>query len=298
MKKRKKKRKNKLPVSPSKVSEGTLGIYLKEIQKFPLLSAEEEKELARRIREENDKEALDKLIKSNLRFVVNIAKAYQDMGLPLADLITEGNMGLIRAAKKYDERKGVKFISYAVWWIKQAIQKAILEQSRIVRLPASVINRVMKAQKAGRELFYVMGREPTAEEIATHLNVSPEEIKQATELAQRDISLDAEIKNAENLYLADVIEEKTYPSPEEVFLRKNLLYELRHNLANLPDRERTVLEKYFGLDGQRPHTLEEIGKELGVSRERVRQIKERAIKLLRKMVSEKSKLPVPYETFH
>ncbi len=260
-------------------NDKSLQIYLKEINKFPLLTPEEEKELARRIKK-GDKKALEKLIQGNLRFVINIAKAYQGKGLSLNELITEGNYGLIKAAQKFDPDKNVKFISYAVWWIRQTIMKAILENTGNIRVPISQINKVNRIHNA-QEKLAKDGELPSIKEIADNLNISENEVRNAIKTNKQEISLSTPLANDENLYLSDTIIQKQFLSPEEAFLRKRYKEVLHSQLDKLSEREAWILKKYFGLDDNRPHTLEEIGNELNISRERVRQIKERAIKKLK-----------------
>jgi len=258
-----------------------LSIYLREIQKYPLLSKEQEVELAKKIKK-GSKKSVEKLVSSNLRFVVSIAKMYQGFNIPLMDLINEGNVGLLIAAKKFDEKKGVRFISYAVWWIKQAILKSIAEQTRIVRLPLNQKQKIKSIAKMRKKLKQEGGgREPTEEEIAKALSLKTEEVKRAISMAKQDISLDAPIKSTDNLYFFDVISSKSYPSPEEIFFRKNFKTEIMRQLKKLPERESKILILYFGLNSERPHTLEEIGKTLHLSRERVRQLKEKALNKIR-----------------
>jgi RNA polymerase primary sigma factor len=265
----------------SSPTDEALTIYLKEIQKYPLLKREEEVSLAKKIKK-GSKKAIEKLVESNLRFVVSIAKMYQDYNVPIMDLINEGNIGLLTAAKKFDEKKGVRFISYAVWWIKQAILKAIAEQTRIVRLPLNQKQKIKNISKMRQKLKKKGGgREPSEEEIAKALSLKTDEVKKAISMAKQDISLDAPIKSTDNLYFFDVLSSKTYPSPEEIFFRKNFKNEIMRQLKKLPPREFKILVLYFGLAGERPHTLEEIGKSLNLSRERVRQLKEKALNKIR-----------------
>ena len=258
-----------------------LSIYLREIQKYPLLSKEQEVELAKKIKK-GSKKSVEKLVSSNLRFVVSIAKMYQGFNIPLMDLINEGNVGLLTAAKKFDEKKGVRFISYAVWWIKQAILKSIAEQTRIVRLPLNQKQKIKSIAKMRKKLKQEGdGMEPTEEEIAKALSLKTEEVRRAISMAKQDISLDAPIKSTDNLYFFDVISPRSYPSPEEIFFRKNFKVEIMRQLKKLPERESKILILYFGLNNERPHTLEEIGKTLNLSRERVRQLKEKALNKIR-----------------
>lgn len=258
-----------------------LKIYLTEIQDYPLLTKEQEIELAKKIKKGSEK-AIEKLVESNLRFVVSIAKMYQGYNVPIMDLINEGNIGLLKAARKFDEKKGVRFISYAIWWIRQAILKTVSEQTRIVRLPLNQKQKIKNIESMRAKLKKKGGgREPFEEEIAKALSLKTEEVKKATLLAKQDISLDAPIKSTESLYFYDVLSSKGYPSPEEVFFRKNIKSEIMRQLKKLPPRECKILVLYFGLDGERPHTLEEIGGTLNLSRERVRQLKEKALSKIR-----------------
>ncbi|MCK4576963.1 RNA polymerase sigma factor RpoD/SigA [candidate division WOR-3 bacterium] len=264
-----------------KHTDESLPIYLKEIQKYPLISREEEIELAKKIKK-GSKKSIEKLVESNLRFVVSIAKMYQDYSVPIMDLINEGNIGLLTAAKKFDEKKGVRFISYAVWWIKQAILKTIAEQTRIVRLPLNQKQKIKNISKMREKLKQKGGGiEPTEEEIAKALSLKTEEVKRAISMAKQDISLDAPIKSTDNLYFFDVLSSKSYPSPEEIFFRKNFKDEILRQLKKLTPREYKILVLYFGLADERPHTLEEIGNNLNLSRERVRQLKEKALNKIR-----------------
>ena len=263
-----------------KYDESSLDQYLKEISVYPLLTREDEVELARRIRQ-GDAEALDKLVRSNLRFVVSVAKKYQNQGVALGDLINEGNLGLIRAAHKFDETKGIKFISYAVWWIRQAILQALAEQSRIVRAP---LNRAGALHRIGRRssiLLQELGREPTAEEIAEELDLSHEEVERTLALSQSHLSLDAPLTPGEDSRLLDYLPDQYSPAPDDETYERALSVTINAALSTLKEREAKILRLYFGLDGQEPMTLEEIGSLLGITRERVRQIKERALARLR-----------------
>lgn len=263
------------------MGENSLDIYLREIGKFPLLTPEEEVRLARRVRR-GDRKALEKLATSNLRFVVNVAKVYQKRGTLLCDLINEGNLGLIKAAKRFDPDKGVRFISYAVWWIRQAIVKAMAASSAVVRLPVSKTGRIREVARARARLSQKAGREPTVQEIAKRLGLDAKEVADAMSLAKRDISLDAPFSEDESLSISDLLKSTTYPSPEEQFLRESFEKEIEKEIKNLSPREAQIVTLYFGLGQERPHTLEEIGEKVGLSRERVRQIKERALKKLRR----------------
>jgi RNA polymerase primary sigma factor len=260
--------------------EGSLDQYLKEISAYPLIDRAEEVRLAQHIRA-GDPEALDKLVRSNLRFVVSVAKKYQNQGVPLSDLINEGNLGLIRAAHKFDETKGIKFISYAVWWIRQAILQALAEQSRIVRVP---LNRAGALHRIGRRsstLLQELGREPTVEEIASDLDISQDEVERTLAISQSHLSLDAPITPGEDNRLLDYLPDQYSPGPEDEAYEHALKNTIEEALATLKEREAKILRLYFGLDDQEPMTLEEIGSLLGITRERVRQIKEKALLRLR-----------------
>lgn len=260
--------------------EGSLDQYLKEISQYPLIDRDEEVRLAQRIRTGEDG-AMDKLVRSNLRFVVSVAKKYQNQGVPLSDLINEGNLGLIRAAHKFDETKGIKFISYAVWWIRQAILQALAEQSRIVRVP---LNRAGALHRIGRRsstLLQELGREPTVEEIAVDLDISEEEVQRTLSISQSHLSLDAPITPGEDNRLLDYLPDQYSPGPEDETYEHALKDTVEEALSSLKERESKILRLYFGLDDQEPMTLEEIGSLLGITRERVRQIKEKALDRLR-----------------
>lgn len=268
------------PMGRAPRPQGSLDEYLREISAYPLISREEEAELARSI-QASDRDALCKLVNSNLRFVVSIAKKYQNQGVALADLISEGNLGLIRAAEKFDETKGVKFISYAVWWIRQAILQALAEQSRIVRVP---LNRAGELHRLGRRsnaLLQELGREPTIAELAEGLEVPEEEIYKTLSIAAAYLSLDAPLAPGEDNNLLDYLPDEQRPGPAEEVDERELRASVDAALESLKERERQILRMYYGLEGGEPMTLEEIGKVLGVTRERVRQIKERALSRLR-----------------
>jgi len=260
--------------------EGSLDQYLKEISVYPLIDRAEEVRLAKEIRK-GEEAALNKLVRSNLRFVVSVAKKYQNQGVPLPDLINEGNLGLIRAAHKFDETKGIKFISYAVWWIRQAILQALAEQSRIVRVP---LNRAGALHRIGRRssaLLQELGREPTVEEIAEELEISREEVERTLAISQSHLSLDAPVTPGEDNRLLDYLPDQYSPGPEDEAFRHALKETVEDALSTLKEREAKILSLYFGLDDQEPMTLEEIGSLLGITRERVRQIKEKALLRLR-----------------
>ncbi|MEN3040168.1 MAG: RNA polymerase sigma factor RpoD/SigA [Bacteroidia bacterium] len=260
----------------------SLDKYLQEIGKVPLLSVDEEAELARRIRQ-GDEEALEKLVKANLRFVVSVAKQYQNQGLPLTDLISEGNLGLIKAAKRFDETRGFKFISYAVWWIRQSILQALAEQSRIVRLPLNRVGALNKINKVFARLEQEYEREPSPEEIAEAMQgtLSPEEVAEIMRQSGRHVSLDSPIAPGEETRFIDVLENPDLPQPDQVLMYESLRQEIAKALATLEDREAQILRMHFGIDQRYPMTLDEIAEKLGLTRERVRQIKEKAIRKLR-----------------
>lgn len=259
---------------------GSLDQYLKEISAYPLIDRQEEGELAKRIRR-GDREALEKLVNSNLRFVVSIAKKYQNQGVALADLINEGNLGLIRAAEKFDETRGVKFISYAVWWIRQAILQALAEQSRIVRVPLNRAGELHRIGKRSSALVQELGREPTVGELAEGLDVDADELYKTMSIAMAHLSLDAPLVPGEDNKLLDYLPDEYRPGPEQEAFEKALRTNVEAALSTLKPREAKILRLYYGLDGEEAMTLEEIGQQLGVTRERVRQIKERALARLR-----------------
>ena len=258
----------------------SLDKYLHEIGKVPLISAEEEVALAKKIKKGDD-EALSKLIRANLRFVVSVSKQYQNQGLTLPDLINEGNLGLIKAAQKFDETRGFKFISYAVWWIRQAILQALAEQSRIVRLPLNKIGSINKVNNAFARLEQEFQREPTALEIAEILDMAPKEVREALKVNTRHISMDAPLVSEEENTLYDVMLSSDSSSPDANLLDESLQQEIKRSLSTLSARESDILKLYYGLGGEPPYSLEEIGKLFSLTRERVRQIKEKAIKRLK-----------------
>jgi RNA polymerase primary sigma factor len=260
--------------------EGSLDQYLRDISAYPLISREEEADLARRIRT-GDQDALDKLVRSNLRFVVSVAKKYQNQGVSLSDLINEGNLGLIRAAHKFDETKGIKFISYAVWWIRQAILQALAEQSRIVRVPLNRAGTLHRIGKRANSLLQELGREATHAEIAEGMDISEDEVAKTMSISQAHLSLDAPLTPGEDNRLLDYLADNVNPTPDEQTFEKALTEAVEESLAGLKERESKILRLYFGLDGEEPMTLEQIGALLGITRERVRQIKEKALSRLR-----------------
>jgi RNA polymerase primary sigma factor len=254
--------------------------YLHEISKEDLLTADQEVELARRIRKK-DEEALEKLIRSNLRFVVSVAKQYQNQGLSLPDLINEGNLGLIKAARRFDETRGFKFISYAVWWIRQSILQALAEQARIVRLPLNKIGSINKINRALAELEQRHEREPSIQEISKTLELAPEEIKEALKHSNKPLSMDAPLNEEEEDSMYDILESDENPSPDENLINESLNREIERALSSLTEREAKIIRLYYGLGNKHPFTLEEIGEKINLTRERVRQIKEKAIKRLK-----------------
>ena len=271
-----------LKITKQVTNRDTLSLdkYLHEIGKVDLLTGEEEVELAKLIKK-GDREALDKLIKANLRFVVSVAKQYQNQGLSLPDLINEGNLGLIKAAERFDETRGFKFISYAVWWIRQSILQALAEQSRIVRLPLNKIGSINKINKAINKLEQEFQREPTIDELAEMVESKPDLIEDAMNFSNVHISMDAPLHDEEMSNMYDVILNEDSPSPDSELIDNSLRKEIERSLATLGEREADILRYYFGLNRYPPHTLEEIGDEFGLTRERVRQIKEKAIKKLK-----------------
>jgi len=261
--------------------------YLQDIGKIDMLTVDEEADLARKIRE-GDNTALEKLTKANLRFVVSVAKQYQNHGLSLADLINEGNVGLIKAAKRFDETRGFKFISYAVWWIRQSILQAIVEQSRIVRLPVNKLGSYNKVNDAYRSFVQEFEREPTHQELADVLNITPKEVASMLQGGGKHISFDAPISDDEDSStMLDLLSTNDDMQPDLKLMEESLRVEVIHGLSILSPREIDVLNSYYGLNGNKALTLEEIGELYGLTRERVRQIKERAIRRLRKSFTRK-----------
>jgi len=258
----------------------SLDKYLQEIGKVELITADEEVELAKRIKQ-GDKLALEKLTKANLRFVVSVSKQYQNQGLSLPDLINEGNMGLIKAAQRFDETRGFKFISYAVWWIRQSILQALAEQSRIVRLPLNKIGSINKINKAYAHLEQELEREPKPQEIAKYLEIPVEEVKESMKNNGRHVSMDAPLLSDEETNMYDVLKNEEGSTPETELLYDSLRKEIDRAVSTLTPREADVIRLYFGLNGSHPMTLEEIGEKFDLTRERVRQIKEKAIRRLK-----------------
>jgi RNA polymerase primary sigma factor len=259
----------------------SLELYLHDIAKIPMVSAEEEVELATRIKK-GDREALKKLVNANLRFVVSVAKQYQNQGISLPDLINEGNLGLIKAAERFDETRGFKFISYAVWWIRQAILQAIAEQSRIVRLPLNKIGIINRIYNLSSQFEQNNEREPTMEEICEAMNLLPDEAKELVRNSPRPVSMDAPISDSDDSgTMYDLLENREAMNPETEIMKESLRKDIDRVLRTLESREADVIRLYFGLIGQRPLTLDEISEKLQLTRERVRQIKDKAVKRIR-----------------
>lgn len=255
--------------------------YLQEIGKVDLLTPEEEVDLAQRIKQ-GDQVALERLTKANLRFVVSVAKQYQNQGLSLSDLINEGNLGLIKAAQRFDETRGFKFISYAVWWIRQSILQALAEQSRIVRLPLNKVGSLNKINKAFSQLEQEFEREPSADELADLLEINADEVETTLGVASRHVSVDAPFQEGEDNSLLDVLESIGTPKTDEhLEFLESLRREIERSLSTLTDRQREVVKYYFGIGIDHPMSLEDIGDKFGLTRERVRQIKDKAINKLR-----------------
>ncbi|RQV99609.1 MAG: sigma-70 family RNA polymerase sigma factor [Calditrichaeota bacterium] len=266
-------------ISESRANQ-SIDQYLKEIAEVPLVTPEEEIKLAQRIKQ-GDEEALEKLTRANLRFVVSIAKLYQNKGFSLGDLINEGNLGLMKAATRFDETRGFKFISYAVWWIRQGILQALADQSRVVRLPLNRVNAITKIGKAHSRLEQEFEREPSADELADQLDVKATEVTDTLKVCRRHMSMDMPFSNNENNRLLDVIVNNDQPPPDSDLIENSLKVEIERALATLSKREAMILRLYFGLGQDRPLNLEEIGERFNLTRERIRQIKEKAIRRLR-----------------
>ena len=268
------------PPALSEPIDGSLDQYFREISRYPLIDHDEEVRLAQGIRR-GEEEALDKLVRSNLRFVVSVSKKYRNQGVPLPDLINEGNLGLIRAAHRFDETKGIRFVTYAVWWIRQAILQALAEQSRIFRVPMNRAGELYRIARRTAALVQELGREPTASEIAEGMGLRVEEVERTLAIAGSHLSLDAPMSPGENGSLLDCLPDSLSPGPDEETFEKALTDSLEVMLSTLEEREARILRLYFGLGGCSPRSLEEIGSEMGITRERVRQIKEKALGRLR-----------------
>jgi len=255
-------------------------MYLKEIGKTPLLKADEEIELAKRV-EQGDEKAKEQLIKANLRLVVSVAKKYMNRGMHLLDLIQEGGLGLMKAVDKYDWRKGFKFSTYATWWIRQAITRAIAEQSRTIRIPVHMVETINKMIRTSRKLMQQLGREPTDEEIAAEMEIEAVKVEDIRKVSQLPVSLETPVGEEDDAELGDFIEDREVPTPDEAALENLLKEHLLEALEGLSEKERSVLKYRFGLGEEVPHTLEEVGNIFGVTRERIRQIESKALRKLR-----------------
>jgi len=268
--------------------EASISRYFLDMNKHPMISAEEEVELARRIREGDDK-ALEKLVLANLRFVISVAKQYQDNGLSFSDLINEGNLGLVYAARRFDETRGFKFISYAVWWIRQSIIQAISNHTRIVRLPINQLSRISKIKRAIPQLEQEFGREPTQEEIAEFLDLSDEDISLSNHIQKRQVSMDTPLTsdNDTDFNLYDVIQKDTLPSPDNVLMRESDKTNIHRVLNKLSERESGIIIRSFGLCGEHVHSLQEIAVEYNLTGERIRQIRNKALVKMKSLIREK-----------
>jgi RNA polymerase primary sigma factor len=260
--------------------ESCLALYLKEISKNKTLSLEEEADLATRIRV-GERKSLEMLVKANLRFVVSVCRNYQNQGLPLNDLINEGNLGLIRAAKRFDEKKNFKFISYAVWWIRQAILQALADQSRIIKLPLNRVGTIHKIGKTQCKLEQKYRRQPNVEEIARELSIDENEVRETIKIGNTHMSLDAPLKQGEDSKLIDLLRDESLERPDDGIMDNSLQQEVEQTLDTLSEREKDVVKLYFGIGEETAHTLEEIGQRFNLTRERVRQIKEKALRRLK-----------------
>ena len=260
--------------------DGALNLYLKEIGKNKSLTLEEEAKLAVRIRK-GDRKALEVLVKANLRFVVSVARNYQNQGLPLSDLINEGNLGLLRAAKRFDEKKNFKFISYAVWWIRQSILQALAEQSRIIKLPLNRVGAIHKIGKTQSRLEQKLRRVPNATEIAAELQIGEDEVYETIKIGNSHMSLDAPLQSSEDSRLLDLIPDDDQAPPDDGLMGISLHDEINKTLDTLSEREKEVVRLYFGIGEDTSHTLEEIGQRFNLTRERARQIKEKALRRLK-----------------
>ena len=270
----------KITKSITNRDSASLDKYLQEIGREDLITAEDEVELAQKIKD-GDQVALEKLVKANLRFVVSVSKQYQNQGLTLPDLINEGNLGLIKAAQRFDETRGFKFISYAVWWIRQSILQAIAEQARIVRLPLNQVGSLSRINKTFSKLEQEFEREPSPEEIAESLEIEKDKVTEAQKISGRHVSMDAPFKDGEDGTLLDVLSNGNSPKADISLMNESLQKEIKRSLSTLTDREQDVIILFFGIGIPHPLSLEEIGEKFGLTRERVRQIKEKGIRRLR-----------------
>jgi RNA polymerase primary sigma factor len=264
----------------TKREDGSLDKYLQEISKIDLISAEEEVALTRRIKE-GDEIALAKMVNANLRFVVSVAKQFQNPGLSLGDMINEGNVGLVKAASRFDETRGFKFISYAVWWVRQSIMQAIAEKSRIVRIPNNKTGTISKITRAAASLEQQYQREPSTEELATTLNLSTDELEELLKMNSRQLSIDAPMRQMEEGSLLDVLEDESQEKPDAALISDSLKRDVQRSLAMLSERQAEILIMHYGLNGNPPLSLGDIGLKLNLTCERVRQIREKSIRQLR-----------------
>lgn len=258
----------------------SLDKYLQEIAKIDLITADEEVSLTRRIKE-GDQSALEKMVKANLRFVISVAKQYQNNGLSLGDLINEGNVGLIKAAMRFDETRGFKFISYAVWWIRQSIMLAVAEQSRVVRIPLNQVGTLTKLNRTFATLEQQFQRDPSVEELAEVMDMDPDEVRNTAQMGTRQVSVNAPFVQGEENGLLDVLEDESEGTPDSILITNSLRQDVQRSLSTLTGRESDVISLYFGLNGQQAMTLEEIGLKFNLTCERVRQVKEKGIRMLR-----------------
>lgn len=262
----------------------SIEIYFREISKYPPLSIEEEKECIKRAKE-GDKTAIEKLILSNLRFVVEIASKYRGMGVPLEDLINEGNIGLIKAVKHFKPEKGVKFLSYAIWWIRQSIMKALDEHSQLIRIPSDQKTKIRKIKKAEKEYLQKYGEIPPIKVLSKITGIPEKEIEASYEIFQKEFSLDRPFTESEKRTWEEIIEQKALPSPEEYYKKEHIKEKIKKAIEELSEKEKQIILLYFGIEDDNPRSLEEIGEIIGISRERVRQLKERALLKLKEKLS-------------
>jgi RNA polymerase primary sigma factor len=277
----------------SQETDSSLKVYLREISRTPLLTPEQEVELAERIKK-GDKQARTQMINANLRLVVKIAQDYSNYGLPVSDLISEGNIGLMKAVERFDPEKGGKLSTYAAWWIKQSIKRALANQSKTIRLPVHMVDKIAKMRRISTMLAEALGREPTEEELADELGLARRKLSMLMQASQRPTSLDAPINEGEATQFGEIIGDESAEDPLEALAGKNMHGELGDLLALLDKRERRIIDERFGLTGKQPMTLEEVGREFGVTRERIRQLQNVALTKMRRALSRKEKpLPKP-----
>jgi RNA polymerase primary sigma factor len=270
-------------------SDNGIKIYLREIGKIPLLTKKDEIELAERIKK-GDEEARDKMIRSNLRLVVKIAHDYSNLGLPLLDLISEGNIGLMKAVERFDPEKGGKLSTYAAWWIKQSIKRALANQGKTIRLPVHLVDKISRLKRTALQMSEELGREPTSEELAERMGITLKKLVQLRTVSTRPASLDAPIGDEDSTEFIEIVGDKDAPTPFEVLREKLLRYDINRFLNHLDEREAEIIRLRFGLDGEKPRTLEEVGEVFNVTRERVRQIQNIALRKLRSMMKEQDNM--------